>query len=51
MWNWANKVFKTKPNRKIPEEIKQQVKTIFHHLTKEKLVNKILSNYLAESSK
>ncbi len=52
-WNntlvWAKKVFKTKPNREIPEEIKQQVKTIFHHLTKEELVDKVLSNYLAEN--
>ena len=54
-WNntlvWAKKVFKTKPNREIPEEVKQQVKTIFHHLTKEELVDKVLSNYLAEHSK
>ena len=54
-WNntlvWAKKVFKTKPNREIPEEVKQQVKTIFHHLTKEELVDKVLSNYLAENNK
>ena len=54
-WNntlvWAKKVFKTKPNREIPEEVKQQVKTIFHHLTKEELVDKVLSNYLSENNK
>ena len=54
-WNntlvWAKKVFKTKPNRDVPEEVRQQVKTIFHHLTKEELVDKVLSNYLAENSK
>ena len=54
-WNntlvWAKKVFKTKPNREVPEEVRQQVKTIFHHLTKEVLVDKVLSNYLAENSK
>ncbi|WP_373708918.1 DEAD/DEAH box helicase [Kaistella sp.] len=54
-WNntlvWAKKVFKTKPNREVPEEVRQQVKTIFHHLTKEELVDKVLSNYLAENSK
>lgn len=53
-WNntlvWAKKVFKTKPNREVPEEVKQQVKTIFHHLTKEELVDKVLANYLAENS-
>ena len=48
---WAKKVFKTKPNREVPEEVRQQVKTIFHHLTKEELVDKVLSNYLAENSK
>ncbi|MEC5156383.1 DEAD/DEAH box helicase [Chryseobacterium sp. MP_3.2] len=54
-WNntlvWARKVFKTKPNRDIPEEVKNQVKTIFHHLTKEELVDKVISNYLAEHTK
>jgi ATP-dependent RNA helicase DeaD len=49
-WNntlvWAKKVFKTKPNRDIPEDIKHQVKTIFHHLSKEELIDKVLSNYL-----
>lgn len=45
---WAKKVFKTKPNREIPVEVKKQVKTIFHHLTKDELIDKVLSNYLAE---
>ncbi|WP_158850298.1 DEAD/DEAH box helicase [Algibacter sp. L1A34] len=47
---WARKIFKTKPNRDIPEEFKAKVKTIFHHLTKEELVDKILSNYIAENN-
>ena len=51
-WNntlvWAKKVFKTKPNRDVPEDVKHQIKTIFHHLTKEELVDKVLANYLAE---
>ncbi|MBQ0786151.1 MAG: DEAD/DEAH box helicase [Oceanihabitans sp.] len=46
---WARKIFKTKPNRDIPEDFKAKVKTIFHHLTKEELVDKILSNYIAEN--
>ena len=53
-WNntlvWAKKVFKTKPNREIPDEVRQEIKTIFHHLTKEELVDKVVSNYLAEKS-
>ena len=48
---WAKKIFKTKPNREISEDFKEQIKTIFHHLTKEELVDKILSNYLAQTAK
>lgn len=47
---WARKIFKTKPNRYIPEDFKAKVKTIFHHLTKEELVDKILANYIAENN-
>ncbi|WP_272022521.1 DEAD/DEAH box helicase [Olleya namhaensis] len=47
---WARKIFKTKPNKAIPEDFKAKVKTIFHHLTKEELVDKILSNYIAENN-
>lgn len=46
---WAKKIFKTKPNRDISEDFKSKIKTIFHHLTKEELVDKILANYLAQS--
>ncbi|QRM90266.1 DEAD/DEAH box helicase [Lacinutrix sp. WUR7] len=47
---WARKIFKTKVNRDIPEDFKGKIKTIFHHLTKEELVDKILSNYIAENN-
>lgn len=46
---WARKIFKTKPNREVDEDFKSKIKTIFHHLTKEELVDKILANYLAET--
>jgi ATP-dependent RNA helicase DeaD len=46
---WANKIFKTKPNRNVPEDFKAKIKTIFHHLTKEELVDKIFANYLANT--
>ena len=46
---WARKIFKTKPNRDISEDFKANIKTIFHHLTKDELVDKILANYLAET--
>ena len=47
---WARKIFKTKINREVSEEFKTKIKTIFHHLTKEELVEKILANYLAQTS-
>ncbi len=47
---WAKKIFKTKPNRVVPEDFKAKIKTIFHHLTKEELVDKILANYLAQNT-
>ena len=40
---WARKIFKTKPNREVSEDFKAKIKTIFHHLTKEELVDKILA--------
>ncbi len=47
---WARKIFKTKPNRTMSEGFRAKVKTIFHHLTKEELVDKIVANYLAQST-
>lgn len=47
---WAKKVLKTKPNRQIPEELKQQVKMIFQHLSKEELMEKVLANYWKENN-
>ncbi|MEH6537991.1 MAG: DEAD/DEAH box helicase [Psychroserpens sp.] len=47
---WAKKIFKAKPNREVSEDFKAKIKTIFHHLTKEELVDKILANYLAQTS-
>ncbi|PWH87201.1 DEAD/DEAH box helicase [Brumimicrobium oceani] len=47
---WAKKVFKTKPNRQISEELKEEVKSIFKHLTKEELIEKVLANYWRENN-
>ena len=47
---WAKKIFKTKPNRTISDEFRTNVNTIFHHLTKEELIDKVLANYLAQTS-
>lgn len=48
---WARKIFKTKPNRQIPEEVSAEVKTVFHHLTKEELIDKVLTNFWEQNSK
>lgn len=45
---WAKKIFKTKPNHEVSTEFKEKIKTVFHHLTKEELIEKILANHLAE---
>jgi len=42
---WAKKIFKTKPSRNISKETKEKIKTIFHHLTKEELMEKVLADY------
>jgi len=43
---WAKKLFKTKPNNEISQALKGEIKTIFHHLTKEELVDKLVANYV-----
>lgn len=47
---WAKKIFKTKPNRTISNEAKEKIKTIFHHLTKEELIEKVLAEYVAQKT-
>lgn len=47
---WAKKIFKTKPNREVSEEFKAKIKTIFHHVTKDELVDKILADYLSQTA-
>lgn len=46
---WAKQIFKTKPNHEVDAELKTKVKTIFHHLTKEELIEKLLANYLLQN--
>ncbi|GAA3520757.1 DEAD/DEAH box helicase [Aquimarina addita] len=45
---WAKKIFKTKPNHTVSSEFKEKIKTIFHHLTKEELIEKMIANYVAQ---
>jgi ATP-dependent RNA helicase DeaD len=46
---WAKKIFKTKPNKTISEDFKIKVSTVFHHLTKEELIEKLLADYLTRT--
>ena len=46
---WAKQIFKTKPNHEVSSEFKNKIKTIFHHLTKEELIEKILANQLLQT--
>lgn len=47
---WAKKIFKTKPNRNISEQLRKDVRTVFHHLTKEELIEKVLANQVANTA-
>lgn len=45
---WAKKIFKTKPNHSLSTEFKEKVHTVFHHLTKEELIDKLLAHKVGE---
>lgn len=47
---WAKKIFKTKPNRTISDDTKEKIKTIFHHLTKEELIEKVLADFVTQNN-
>ncbi|MBZ9650481.1 DEAD/DEAH box helicase [Psychroflexus montanilacus] len=46
---WAKKIFKTKPNREVSSEFRTKIQSIFHHLTKEELIDKVLAYQLAQA--
>ncbi|NRT10680.1 DEAD/DEAH box helicase [Flavobacterium sp. 14A] len=46
---WAKQIFKTKPNHEIDADLKTKVKTVFHHLTKEELIEKLMANYILQN--
>jgi ATP-dependent RNA helicase DeaD len=46
---WAKQIFKTKPNHDVDAELKTKIKTIFHHLTKDELIEKLLANYILQN--
>ncbi|MCX7549590.1 DEAD/DEAH box helicase [Xanthomarina sp. F2636L] len=47
---WAKKIFKTKPNRELTEAYKTKIRTIFHHLTKEELIEKMIADYFSQTN-
>ncbi|MCK0156753.1 DEAD/DEAH box helicase [Cellulophaga sp. F20128] len=46
---WAKKIFKTKPNHTIPSAFREKIHTVFHHLTKEELIDKLLAHHLGQT--
>lgn len=46
---WAKQIFKTKPNHEIETDFKDKIKTVFHHLTKDELIEKLIANHLQQS--
>ncbi|KDN53868.1 DEAD/DEAH box helicase [Flavobacterium seoulense] len=46
---WAKQIFKTKPNHEVEADLKTKIKTIFHHLTKDELIEKILAHHLLQN--
>ena len=46
---WAKQIFKTKPNHEVDAELKTKIKIVFHHLTKDELIEKLLANYLLQN--
>jgi superfamily II DNA/RNA helicase len=46
---WAKQIFKTKPNHEVSADFKNKIKTVFHHLTKDELIEKLLANQLLQT--
>lgn len=45
---WAKQIFKTKPNHEITAELRDKIKTVLHHLTKDELIEKLMANYFLQ---
>ena len=46
---WAKQILKTKPNQEVSLEFKDKIKTVFHHLTKDELIEKLLANQMLQN--
>ena len=47
---WARKIFKTKPNRALNQDLVKKVHTVFHHLTKEELIDKLMAERTSQNT-
>jgi ATP-dependent RNA helicase DeaD len=45
---WAKQIFKTKPSQEVSAVIKDKIKTVFHHLTKEELIEKLIADHFLQ---
>lgn len=43
---WSKQIFKTKPNHEISVDFKNKIKTVFHHLSKDELIEKLIAREL-----
>ena len=46
---WAKQIFKTKPNHELSQDLKTRVKTVFYHLTKDELIEKLMASYVLQN--
>ncbi len=46
---WAKQIFNTKPNQEVSADFKNKIKTVFHHLTKDELIEKLLANQILQN--
>lgn len=43
---WARKILKTKPAKEVDKELKEKVRTVFQHLSKDELIDRLLADQL-----
>lgn len=46
---WAKQIFKIKPNHEIAASLKEKIKTVFHHLSKDEMIDKMMASYLLQN--
>ncbi len=46
---WAKRILKTKPNQELTADFKNRIKAVFQNISKDELIEKLLSNQLLQS--